>query len=426
MRPIIKPHIIKPLKRAVRYYLRHHVPQRKRHYSSVVRSVREKNRCNVLFIASSLPMWRYHDVVKLMQSDPRFVVKIAIIPFRAFTEEEQRRDVEDLTKHFASAGVDYEIAEDYASLKRRFRPDMIVYPQPYDRSYDDPNADWQANSDCLTVHTPYSVPLTEYEWYINIPFHNTVWKLYVASDIHQDVSRRMADNRGENTIVVGEPHADLFSRSAESDPWKQIPDGKKRKRLIWAPHFSVVSYNLFDRPDFNWSYNIIRNIAEEYVDKIQIAFKPHPRLRSELYKHPDWGKEKTDEFYSFWENSLNTQLETGEYIDLFKTSDAMIHNCGSFTAEYLFVGKPVGYITRNLDGIKADMNDFGRACQDAHYTLSSTEGIRAFVENVLLDGDDRMNQKRRDLYDSLLRSPNGSTVAENIYRDLVKSLFGDE
>lgn len=180
---------------------------------------------------------------------------------------------------------------------------------------------------------------------------------------------------------------------------------------------------MFDRPDFNWSYKVMREIAEQYADRLQIAFKPHPRLKSELYKHPDWGKERTDEFYAFWENSPATQLETGDYIDLFKTSDALIHNCGSFTAEYLYLNKPVAYITRNLAGIKTDMNAFGAACQDAHYIVDSPEEIRRFIDEVVLNGRDSMEPQRVELLQTVLRTPNGNSVARNIYNDLVKSLF---
>ena len=300
---------------------------------------------------------------------------------------------------------------------------MIVYPQPYNWSYDDDWANWMRNIDCLLVHTPYSVPLTEFEWYINIPLHNVAWKFYVASDIHQDVSRRIADNRGENTVVVGESKSDQLMAPAQSDPWKAVADGKERKKLIWAPHFSVISYDMFDRPDFNWSYKVMREIAEQYADRLQIAFKPHPRLKSELYKHPDWGKERTDEFYSFWENSPTTQLETGDYIDLFKTSDDMIHNCGSFTVEYVYLRKPVAYITRDLSGIKADMNAFGRSCQDAHYIASTDDEIRDFINSVVLGGIDPMAKKRTEVFETNLRTPNDTTVARNIYNDLVASLF---
>ncbi len=416
-------HILNPLKRVYRHYLKNRVPHQKRVYNDILKRVREEGKCRILFLASSLPMWRYDELTTLLLADKRFEIQIGLIPFRGFTEADRRNDVEKMANHFSSKGFPFRVIDNFSELKREFKPDMIVYPQPYEFSYEDVQADWLNNRDLLLIHTPYSVPLTRLEWYINNSMHNLAWRLYLATEIHRGVSRDLADNRGENVRVVGEPKLDLFAAEASSDPWKQPGDGKKRKRLIWAPHFSVVSYNMFDRPDFNWTYRIMRGLAEQYADRLQIAFKPHPRLKAELYQHPEWGKERTDEFYAFWENSPTTQLETGDYIDLFKTSDAMIHNCGSFTAEYLMVNKPAGYTTGNLEEIKADMNDFGRACQDAHYTLTSAEDIRDFIDRVVLGGEDNMSAERERAINLLKAGAGGQSVARNIYNDLTTSLF---
>lgn len=424
MKNFINQNIIKPLKRTLRYYIKFNVPRQKRIYRRVIRQVRTNGQCRMLFIASSLPMWRYDQLIPILLANKRFEILIAIIPFGGFTKSDQSKDITQLTKDFASKGFPYEVVYNYAEVKQEFKPDIIVYPQPYGTSYADELANFNSNRDCLILHTPYSVPLTKSEWYYKQPMNSIAWRLYLPTEIHREVSRELADNHGDNVVVVGEPKTDLFKLPTDKDPWKKTADGKERKRLIWAPHFSVVSYNMFDRPDFNWTYAIMREMAEKYADRLQIAFKPHPRLRAELYKHPDWGKERTDEFYAFWENSPTTQLETGDYLDLFKTSDAMIHNCGSFTAEYLFVNKPVGYATGNLDGIKADMNDFGKACQDAHYTLTSADDIMKFIEQIVLDGNDSMSEARTKAVEILTRASGDRSVAENIYNDLTKSLFG--
>lgn len=420
----IKRHIPKKLIRAHKYFIRYNIPKQDRTYRNVIKRIRDAGQCRILFIASSLPMWRYDGLISLLSTDKRFEVLIAILPFDAFTSTDKARDIKQLSNHFTTKGVPYTVVDDFAALKNEFKPDVIVYPQPYDTSYSEKQANWKSNTDCLLIHTPYSIPLSKFEWYFNQALHNVAWRLYLPTEIHREVACKLTDVRGKNVVVVGELKSEEFALPAGEDPWKKIEDGKKRKRLIWAPHFTVVSYNMFDRPDFNWSYEIMREVAQTYADRLQIAFKPHPRLRTELYKHPDWGKERTDEFYAFWENSPNTQLEMGNYPDLFKTSDAMIHNCGSFTAEYLFVNKPVGYATGNLAGIKADMNDFGLACQDAHYTLASAEDIRRFIDEVVLGGDDRMSEERTNAIGLLKTASGERSVSENLYKDLVDSLFG--
>jgi CDP-glycerol glycerophosphotransferase (TagB/SpsB family) len=80
-------------------------------------------------------------------------------------------------------------------------------------------------------------------------------------------------------------------------------------------------------------------MAKKYQDSVQFVFKPHPVLRSKLVVL--WGEEKTNAYYNTWDSLPNSTIHEDEYIDLFLTSDAMIHDSGSFTVEYLYVNKPV-------------------------------------------------------------------------------------
>jgi CDP-glycerol glycerophosphotransferase (TagB/SpsB family) len=107
----------------------------------------------------------------------------------------------------------------------------------------------------------------------------------------------------------------------------------------------------------------MKELAVKYRSQVSIAFKPHPVLRSRLEEL--WGREKTDEYYRFWEELDNTFVADGEYAALFAASDAMIHDCGSFTAEYLYTGKPVLYVFRH--DRRATENEFGRRALRAHY-----------------------------------------------------------
>ena len=167
----------------------------------------------------------------------------------------------------------------------------------------------------------------------------------------------------------------------------------------------------------------MRSLALSYSNKITIAFKPHPRLYSELVKHPEWGEKRTNEYYNFWRNGPTTQLETGDFVDLFKGSDAMIHDCGSFTVDYLYFNKPVLYDNPDVDAAKETANETGRKAYDVHYHITCDDDIKRFIDDVVLSGNDPLKQKREEYYQNYLLPPNGKTVAQNIYDDMVKSLF---
>jgi hypothetical protein len=164
------------------------------------------------------------------------------------------------------------------------------------------------------------------------------------------------------------------------------------------------------------------DIAQKYKEKLQFVFKPHPRLFSELCKYPGWGEERAKEYYRKWAEMENTQIETGEFVDLFMTSDAMIHDCGSFAVEYHYSGNPVMYIAENFDEQVAEKNDFGKIAMNLHYVGKCKQEIIDFIENVVLAGDDPLKPQREQFRKDYLIPPHGKTIAENIMDVLQKEL----
>lgn len=192
------------------------------------------------------------------------------------------------------------------------------------------------------------------------------------------------------------------------------------KRLIWAPHYSInAEGDELYLSNFLWMAKDMVEIAQQYRDRLQIAFKPHPKLRTRLYLHPDWGQEKTDKYYSLWNEMPNTQLETGLFIDLFKTSDAMVHDSDSFQVEYLYVNKPVMFVKQSKE--QQDTTELRKHAIACHYIGRSMEDVRQFVEMVLR-GEDSMTGQRQQFFENYLLPKSGIDVALNIYNDIVTTL----
>ena len=164
------------------------------------------------------------------------------------------------------------------------------------------------------------------------------------------------------------------------------------------------------------------DIAHRYKDKVQFSFKPHPRLLQSLYETPEWGKEKTDAYYRIWQDGENTQLDTGSYIDLFKHSDAMIMDSSSFTVEYHYTGKPFLFTTKNLEADLEQLNTFGREAILAQYVSDSEAGIIDFIEKTVLGSEDPKRPERESFCLKHLCPPNGNSVSENIYNEILKGV----
>jgi hypothetical protein len=115
----------------------------------------------------------------------------------------------------------------------------------------------------------------------------------------------------------------------------------------------------------------------------------------------------------------NTQLETGLFIDLFKTSDAMVHDCDSFQVEYLYVNKPVMFVEQSVK--QQNTTELRKRAMACHYIGRNMDDIRQFVERVL-HGEDTMKEQRQQFFENYLLPKGGTDVALNIYNDIVTTL----
>lgn len=380
----------------------------------------------ILFIISVLPMWRAQYLYDLLKKDNRFEPKIIISPFNRYNNDERKKHIDQITAYLTERGInDYIIADSSTDIEKfldvDFNPDIVFPSQYYDKIYGN-KLDLEWNRHRIYCHIPYGIITLNHQLSYNFEYHNTCWKFYIPTSLHYKTAKRIMANKGKNVVVVGEPDYDKFI-NVTSDPWKKITDGKKRKRIIWAPHFSIRPTDILNRASFLWLCEEMLKLAFEYKDSIQFAFKPHPHLHNALCQLEDWGKEKTEEYYKKWATLENAQMEEGDFIGLFKYSDAMIHDCGSFTGEYMYVNKPVMFTTKNIEQIREGSDDFGLKCVDLHYIGRNIKEIRDFIEDTVLNGNDTLKAARDKLYTDYLLPPNGSSVADNIYHDIVKSIW---
>lgn len=191
------------------------------------------------------------------------------------------------------------------------------------------------------------------------------------------------------------------------------------KKVIWAPHRSF-----FDVPGFLHAstfmvvQEVMLELAEKYADCIQFAFKPHPSLRHNLMQECFRGKEKTEAYYRRRAEEMpNTQYENGDYVELFRHSDAMIHDCGSFMLEYLLVDKPCMYLQEN--GGFSHFNEMSNAALTAYYRGVTKEQIERFPVDCVLGNEDAYAEERRRVRETYLLPPNNRSAAENIIAALL-------
>lgn len=430
---ILPSFILKPLQRvyhpiAVRRRIREEnklIAQAKPLHEQAVERVRKKEGpLNVVFFALMDSVWKYDVLYRLMEKDPRFNPTILVCPVVNYGRDNMFMNMERCYNLFKSRGYNvirsYTSATDkYVDVREELKPDVIFYTNPYRGLIDDRYYITQF-PDILTCYVPYYIresnnPQISY----NALFQNLLWKLYLETDYAQSVACANSRIQGRNVEVSGYPGIDQYidRRYNPKDNWK-IKD-RKVKRIIWAPHHTITDYTAVFYSTFLLYFDVMLELAKKYKDKIQITFKPHPLLKNRLDLM--WGKEKTLEYYEKWKNLENGMLNDGAYEDLFLTSDAIIHDSGSFIGEYLYTGKPAMFLTNGID-FKAQYNEFAQECLQQYYLGKNKEDIEKFLID-LINGKDSLKEKRINFLKTKLMPPNGKLASENIIDNLVKELI---
>ena len=78
----------------------------------------------------------------------------------------------------------------------------------------------------------------------------------------------------------------------------------------------------------------------------------------------------------------------GDYFETFADSDALIHDCGSFLAEYFYTGKPQCYLLADDATVDRQFLPFGRRLLEHVERAYARGDVEAFIRRVVLSGDD--------------------------------------
>jgi len=376
----------------------------------------------VAFVASNLASWKVDQVVEAMNASENFHTTVFLARFtNRFNGAIADHEYKKLSLHFEKKGFNYVDTFSLTDVEirqaiRRFNPHAIFITNPY--SLISPTLHQELLSERLTCYVPYHHEVVAYgdnrEQYDQLS-HNAFWKVFTPHHTSKEYYKNTRMKGGRGVVVTGLPACEpLFEPSPQfSYPWKS--QFGEKLRVIWAPHWLI-------RSDLKLAtiYELgaaIKELAWRYQDRVEWVMRPHPFLRPTLVNHPDWGKRKTDDFFQFWAESDFTQIEEGEYTDLFHTSDAMIHDSGSFLAEYLCVDKPVMYLKteRTSDNY---LNDFGMSALNACAMGRGADDIERFIES-LLNGEDPEAQKRRAFIDENLAPLYSIAPSQKICFDLL-------
>lgn len=376
-----------------------------------VKRIRHKESIRVLFVVSELASWKSELLYKAMLNHPRFTPILSVS-----TSSSPSGTKPILVDYIKSKGYLFIDLDDNGF--GGINPDIIIYYKPYGVCYSKGHY-FDNHLDCLFCGMDYCFRVTKHTAHIKKALFDYCWQFYVENVEIINRRKEVLGYRARNTLYTGVPMQDILLLPKEQflDPWK---DNKGKIRIIYAPHHSIKGTN-GEGVEFATFLDFgepMLELSKKYSDRITIAFKPHPNLYMKLIKI--WGQDKTDAYYNEWKNLPNTQLETGEYVGLFKYSDAIIHDSASFIVEYLYMDNPSMYLvaeTNNMD----DMFNFVQEGYNCYEHGRSVQEIEEFIQRVI-DGKDNKEGLRKEYIQKHLLPPGGKTASENI----INAILGGE
>lgn len=399
---------------------------RKKH-KYLLNEIKGKEKVKIIFLVIRRSVWKVDPVFKKMLADPFFEPLILVIPDTTYNEELMWEEMNETFKYFEAKGYPTEFAYKEESNKwtalHEIKPDIIFFTDPHNLTRKEYYKDAYLNY--LSCYVPYFFMATKHDGDESIQlsrvFFTSLWKIFWAHDHTGEQYKKVSVCKGRNSCVTGYPAVEnLLIRecSTKSNPWKE--QITQKKKIIFSPHHTIEN-DINSLSTFIFLGESVKALASANKDKVQWSFKPHPILKSKLYEHPDWGVDRTNEYYNFWKESDFTQLDEGEYDSLFKTSDAIIHDCSSFIIEYAFTGKPCLYLV-NHNNLKGLLNEFGEGVMQIYQQARSQQEVKYFVESVINEstGSDIINRSYFNIY--LEKYYKDKLPSERIIEDIKKSL----
>lgn len=371
-----------PRKRKLGLHMQH---KHKRFLSEI----KGKEKVKVLFLVLHKSVWKVDPVFREMLEDPLFEPEILVCPYITYGEVQMLEDMEQAFNYFKNKGysVTKSLKDDgsWVTLKS-IQPDVVFFTNPYKLTMYEYYENAYLNY--LSCYVPYYYMATKHagedDAQFNSMFLLSVWKVYWAHDYSDKLHKKYAFNYGVNGFSFGYPATENLYQNKKHASFKSWKSQESlMKKVIFSPHHTIEdsSKSLSSFLEYG---EYIKELAIRNKDKIQWSFKPHSILKSKLYLNSNWGKDKTDAYYSFWDSQPYTQLDNGEYDDLFLESDAIIHDCSSFIVEYAFTRKPCLYLV-NKNNLKGLLNEFGEGVMQTYFKARNVVEIESFIDDFLND-----------------------------------------
>ncbi|WP_373470461.1 CDP-glycerol glycerophosphotransferase family protein [Candidatus Endomicrobiellum cubanum] len=296
--------------------------------------------------------------------------------------------------------------------------DMVCNMNPYDSAvHEYYRIGYLKDKGILSFYIFYAYNgLFQYNKYILPKNHifSCAWKIFLENKNVLIFMKKFRGFKINNLLVTGYCKMDSISLINRKE--------HTRKKIIIAPHHSIIKnkYSISISNFINYA-DFILELPRLYAN-VDFIFRPHPYLFDRLIVTNIWSLEKIDKYLQDIKAIPNMVYDnSGDYFDLFVNSDALIHDCGSFLAEYLYTDHPQCFLLKDEEEIDDQFLPFGKKILNHVYKAFCKEQVANFIDNVVIKEQDYM-KKSRDKFANKYIKINYPHATETILKYIKKKL----
>jgi len=388
-------------------------------FKASAQRIRAKKKIKIGFAMVEAAHWCGKDLYDLFANDDRFETTVFLCldfnkPANDVIKADFKRGVEQLKSH----GINVvPITNKKAEVPVQ---DVLIYLSPYLGRFPVCFNLNNVTAKTLATHIPYAFDTSYHiKRFYSGELFLILWKVFFSSAVTFDIYKEKCIIGMPRGLYSGYPRMDIFFKPDTKFhfDWKMTrPDAKK---IIWAPHHSIKGDTSIRYATFQWNWKVMYEIAKANPS-ISWIFKPHPWLLYTAVREKVFPSAAVFQKYlQMWDELPNAMVYTGGYYqDIFATSDGLIHDCGSFSAEYQYMDKPMIYLTRP----EQNHNKLGDEILSASYLVDGKDfnGIAALVQRIFIEGKDDKAAERKKVFDKYLNYPkaNGMLASNFIYKSI--------
>ncbi|MBR5401587.1 MAG: CDP-glycerol glycerophosphotransferase family protein [Treponema sp.] len=369
------------------------------HYNDVEKSIRNKGNSKINFASYVIfdsTFCGYGLMDLMLQNESKYSPKIVIIPdtsrgnINMIKQYKQTKDffINKYGEKYVLDGYNLDNNE-FIDLSDQF--DIVYCANPYDNMVNKIHSiNYLRTKNILPIYISYGYHVDKYCYNSILPLLeiSLFWKVFADNKIAYNDYKKYELIHGKNVFLSG------YAKMDQLEEFKKIQSSKKI--IVIAPHHTV---NMATLPlsNFKDNYDFILDLPKLYPE-IKFIFRPHPLLFTTMINEGIWTSEQVNEYIDKLK-LLNIDYSIGgDYLKIFAQSDAIIHDCASFVAEYLYTGKPCCFFAKK--DYKKYFSKIGKKCLKYHYITKNREEICKFIEKNVLGENDYLAKKR----DSFVKS----------------------